>query len=83
MATPESQDQAQKPEEQWTTGDEPITGPQKSYLSTLMQRAGEDMTGISFDDMTKAQASQRIEELQGKTGSQSVQGNDDAGNSNS
>ena len=43
----------------WVTGDEPITGAQASYLKTLCEEAGE-----SFDPtMTKAQASQRIDEL--------------------
>lgn len=48
----------------WVTGDEPMTGPQMSYLRTLSQEANEP-----FDEsLTKAQASERIEELQGKTG---------------
>ncbi len=48
----------------WVTRDEPMTGPQASYLRTLCQEAGED-----FDDtLTKAQASQRIDELQRRTG---------------
>lgn len=48
----------------WVTGDEPMTGPQRSYLETLSREAGEE-----FDDsLTKAQASQRIDELQGRTG---------------
>jgi hypothetical protein len=48
----------------WVTGDEPMTGPQASYLQTLCQEAGED-----FDpDLTKAQASERIEQLQARTG---------------
>jgi hypothetical protein len=43
----------------WVTGDEPMTGAQASYLKTLSEQAGE-----SFDsNMTKAQASQRIDEL--------------------
>jgi DUF3072 family protein len=55
---------AQKDPEEWVTGDEPMTGPQASYLQTLSQEAGED-----FDDsLTKAAASERIEELQAKTG---------------
>ncbi|MGN6033626.1 MAG: DUF3072 domain-containing protein, partial [Thermomicrobiales bacterium] len=36
-------DQAQNPvkdPEEWTTGGEPMTGPQASYLSTLLQQAG-------------------------------------------
>ena len=48
----------------WTTGDEPMTGAQRSYLKTLSEEAKEE-----FDEnLTKAQASQRIEELQQKTG---------------
>jgi hypothetical protein len=48
----------------WVTGDEPMTGPQASYLQTLAQEAGEDVD----DSLSKAQASERIEELQAKTG---------------
>jgi hypothetical protein len=55
---------ADKPVEDWTTGDEPMTGAQASYLKTLCQEAGED-----FDpDLTKADASRRIDELQETTG---------------
>lgn len=64
--TQEKADQSNmvKAPEDWTTGDEPMTGAQRSYLSTLAQEAGEE-----FDEnMTKAQASQRIDELQQKTG---------------
>ena len=48
----------------WTTGDEPMTGAQKSYLKTLSEEAKEEMD----ENLTKAQASARIEELQKKTG---------------
>jgi hypothetical protein len=48
----------------WTTGDEPMTGAQKSYLKTLSEQAKEPMD----ETLTKAQASERIEELQQKTG---------------
>jgi Protein of unknown function (DUF3072) len=48
----------------WTTGDEPMTGAQKSYLKTLSEEAGEEMN----DNLTKAEASKRIDELQQKTG---------------
>jgi hypothetical protein len=49
---------------EWTTGNEPMTGAQKSYLKTLSDEAKEP-----FDDtLTKADASRRIEELQKKTG---------------
>lgn len=53
-----------KDPDNWVTGDEPMTGAQRSYLSTLSQEAGED-----FDEnLTKAEAAKRIEELQEKTG---------------
>jgi hypothetical protein len=46
------------------TGEEPMTGAQASYLKTLAEQAGE-----SFDpSLNKAAASQRIDELQAKTG---------------
>ncbi len=58
METPE------KDTSDWVTGDEPMTGPQRSYLQTLAQEAGRDVPG----DMTKAQASELIDELQRQTG---------------
>jgi len=58
------QSNMQKDPEHWVTGDEPMTGAQRSYLKTLSEEAKED-----FDDRrTKAEASRRIEELQAKTG---------------
>lgn len=53
-----------KEPENWTTGDEPMTGAQRSYLSTLSEEAGEEFD----EELTKAEASKRIEELQEKTG---------------
>ena len=54
----------QKDPDDWTTGDEPMTGAQASYLQTLSQEAGEE-----FDEsLSKADASKRIDELQQKTG---------------
>ncbi|WP_428331565.1 DUF3072 domain-containing protein [Mucilaginibacter sp.] len=53
-----------KDPDNWTTGDEKMTGAQHSYLTTLSAEAGE-----AFDEkLTKAEASKRIEELQHKTG---------------
>ncbi len=49
----------------WVTGDEPVTGPQQSYLSTLAQQAGEQ---VDTEDLTKADASVKIEELKEQTG---------------
>ena len=48
----------------WVTGDEPITGAQLSYLKTLSEEAGEPLN----ENITKAEASWRIEEPQAKTG---------------
>lgn len=53
-----------KDPENWTTGDEPMTGAQRSYLHTLASEAGEEVS----DNLTKAEASRKIEELQEKTG---------------
>ena len=53
-----------KDPEDWTTGDEPMTGAQKSYLSTLCEEAGEQLD----ENLSKAEASKRIDELQKKTG---------------
>jgi hypothetical protein len=58
------QENAEKNTDDWVTGDEPMTGPQRSYLSTLAQEAGREVP----DDLTKAQASELIDELQRATG---------------
>ena len=53
-----------KDPDEWKTGDEKMTGAQRSYLKTLSDEAGEE-----FDEtLTKAEASKRIDELQQKTG---------------
>ena len=49
---------------EWTTGDEPMTGAQDSYIHTLAREAGEEVP----DEMTKAEASMKIDELRKKTG---------------
>ena len=53
-----------KDPDDWTTGDEPMTGAQRSYIHTLGEEAHEEVR----DDLTKAEASKKIEELQEKTG---------------
>lgn len=55
---------AEKPVEQWATGDEPATGPQLSYLATLAREAGRDVP----ENLTKGQASTLIDELQQESG---------------
>ena len=55
---------AEKNPDDWTTGDEAMTGAQASYLKTLSEEAGAE-----FDtSLTKADASKRIDELQAETG---------------
>ena len=53
-----------KDPDQWTTGDQPMTGAQRSYLHTLAEEAHEEVD----DELTKAEASKKIDELQDKTG---------------
>jgi hypothetical protein len=53
-----------KDPEDWTTGDEPMTGAQRSYLKTLCEEADEPMD----ETLTKAQAAKRIDALQQQTG---------------
>lgn len=53
-----------KDPDDWTTGEEPMTGAQESYLHTLANEAGEEVE----PELTKAEASKRIDELQSKTG---------------
>lgn len=48
----------------WVTGDEPMTGAQRSYLDTLAREAGEQLPA----DLTKAEASEHIDRLQAQTG---------------
>jgi hypothetical protein len=60
--TPESG--AERDPEQWVTGDEPMTGPQRSYLDNLARQAGEEISA----DLNKAEASEHIERLRAKLG---------------
>ena len=62
--TPEVHTNAVKDPNEWTTGNETMTGAQASYLKTLSEEAGQ-----SFDEhLTKAEASKKIDELQSATG---------------
>ena len=56
----------EKDPDDWTTGDEPMTGAQASYLKTLSEEA-KDETGYE-DGLTKAEASKRIDALKTKLG---------------
>ena len=61
---PDPANTASKDPSEWVTGDEPMTGPQRSYLDTLAREAGQELPA----DLTKAEASQHIDELQQATG---------------
>ena len=55
---------AVKDPDDWVSGDEAMTGAQASYLKTLSEEAGEE-----FDpNLSKAEASKKIDELQHETG---------------
>jgi hypothetical protein len=57
-------DNTVKDPDEWSTGDEPMTGAQRSYLKTLSDEAGVE----TDDTLSKADASKRIDELQERTG---------------
>jgi hypothetical protein len=61
---PDPANPASKDPSEWVTGDEPMTGPQRSYLDTLAREAGEELPA----DLTKAEASENIDRLQEATG---------------
>ncbi|HEX8453127.1 MAG TPA: DUF3072 domain-containing protein [Longimicrobium sp.] len=65
-ATQEMRDESNtiKDPDNWVTGDEPMTGAQRSYLHTLAEEAKVEVD----DELTKAEASKKIDELQEKTG---------------
>jgi len=63
--SPQVQPNPEKDPDRWVTGDEPMTGPQASYLGTLATEAGQDPPP---DNLTKAEASKQIDALQEETG---------------
>jgi hypothetical protein len=64
IQTEEPRPGTQKDPDDWVTGDEPMTGAQESYLNTLAREAGEEVD----EDLSKADASKLIDELQERTG---------------
>jgi hypothetical protein len=73
LGSPEPVDvgSAEKDPADWVTGDEPMTGPQRSYLDNLAKQAGEEIS----PDITKAEASEHIDRLQQKLGQSNAGGN--------
>ena len=53
----------EKDPEDWVSGDDPMTGAQASYLTTLSEQAKIDPPR---DDLSKAEASKMIDELKAK-----------------
>lgn len=67
----------QKDPDDWVTGDERMTAAQASYLKTLCEESGDE-----FDpNLSKADASKRIDALQQKTGRGPKQSEGRAGDS--
>jgi len=62
---PESGSNAEKDPNDWITGDEPMTGAQASYLTTLSEEAKQEPPP---QNLTKAEASKRIDELKRQLG---------------
>jgi Protein of unknown function (DUF3072) len=60
---PMSHGPLEKDPQDWTTGDEPMTAPQESYLRTLAREAGEEVP----ENLSKAEASELIDRLQGRS----------------
>lgn len=59
-------DNTQKSPKDWTSGDDPMTGAQESYLKTLADQAHEP--DPTEHDLTKADASELIDEMRQKAG---------------
>lgn len=66
LGSAEPEQGATRDPEEWVTGDEPMTGPQRSYLDNLARQAGEEISA----DLTKAEASEHIDRLQQKDSTQ-------------
>ncbi|HEV7187819.1 MAG TPA: DUF3072 domain-containing protein [Blastococcus sp.] len=59
MSEPQENQTLEKDPAEWVTGDEPATGAQRSYLETLTRGTDDEVP----DELTKAEASQKIDEL--------------------
>lgn len=55
----------QKDPDNWVSGDDPMTGAQASYLTTLCEEAKIDPPSA---DLSKAEASKRIDDLKAQLG---------------
>ena len=62
---PDPASNTEKDPDDWVSGDEPMTGAQASYLTTLCEEAHVD---APHERMSKAEASKMIDELKSKLG---------------
>jgi hypothetical protein len=62
----EMSDNTEKDPNDWVSGDDPMTGAQQSYLKTLADQA--QKPDLSKQKLTKAEASELIDELREKAG---------------
>ena len=58
-------DNTQKDPKDWVSGGDPMTGAQQSYLKTLAEQAHQD---LPEEELTKAEASELIDEMRQKAG---------------
>ncbi|GLR96758.1 MULTISPECIES: DUF3072 domain-containing protein [Bradyrhizobium] len=58
-------DNTRKEPKDWVSGDDPMTGAQESYLKTLAEQAHRD---LPEEELTKAEASELIDEMRQKAG---------------
>jgi len=59
-------DNTQKDPKDWVSGNDPMTGAQESYLKTLSEQA--QKPDPTDQNLTKAEASELIDELRGEAG---------------
>ncbi len=62
----DSSSNTQKDPDDWVSGDEPMTGAQRSYLKTLSEQGHQ--LDLYAENLTKAEASRRIDELKQSLG---------------
>lgn len=62
-------DNTRKDPKDWVSGDDPMTGAQESYLKTLAEQAHQDLPKENLkQELTKAEASELIDEMRQKAG---------------
>ena len=68
MSNPKTEptDNAKTDPDEWLSGNDPMTGAQASYLTTLCEQAGKPE--LFNDNLTKAEASKLIDEMRPQGG---------------